>query len=997
LARLMTRRSHITLFATILLLLVPFARADCLTGIVNVRHWTGPDYTRVVIDVGDKVKFKEIQEDHKLSLELQRTSLPTGLTHQYHLDKPAVKKVLLSPRPGDKVMIELWLGDNVRTKVFTLGKLRKKKYDRIVIDVMLPEVEKKESKERQEERQLVKVTEKKKVIVIDPGHGGEDPGAVGRMGTKEKDIVLRIATQLRSNLRRKGYQAYLTREGDYYVSFKKRLQIAREYGADLFLSIHTDSHRSRGARGASVYCLSPRGASSEAARLLAKSENLSDIVAGVPNGEKNGESDPITLNMLQTETINQSKCFGLEMLSDLKKVNRIKYNKVHGAPFRVLKLPDIPSALVEVAYISNPREERLLRTSSFRRDIAWALTSSIDNFMPLPATMVVQSEIPEPRHISTARVSATSRKKVMYYTVRKGDYLEKIADEYDLTVGELMRLNRLRRKNKIYVGQKLRVSGSPPRSSLALSIPTTTYRVKRGDTLGKIAYRYDTSIGTLARLNNLRIRSRIYVNQGLKVPRLDGPEIIKGKNGSYFIYVVKRGDFLKKIAQKHNTSMAAIMKCNSLRSKNRVYVGQRLKIPLPSKSSKIITAGAASQETQKTEKVDETGVKFEAKALRVASSNTDDAGAGAKHQVSETDALQVHDLTTDTDTRYATYIVKKGDILEEIARKYHTTQRNLINLNTLKSRNRIYADQTLKVPALEKEPGMKAPSKPTSVKVNEIQLDAAVVRGNTGEIPEPAVTQPSAVTPDSGSSGAVDFQNVKKDDKGSNDDVSYAIYVVKRGDILERIAQEYNTTPNVLRKLNHLKSRNRIYVNQKLKVPSDTVADTPSTGENTTTTYIVKRGDILERIARKYNTTPNVLRKLNHLKSRNRIYVNQKLKVPSDAAAEPSSTGEDTTTYIVKRGDTLDEISFRYNTTIRALKKLNHMGRRNRIYIGQRLKVPYVNPAQTDFSVYVVKRGDKLAKIAGRHKTTVAELRKLNNLRNRNYIYIGQRLKVPSI
>ena len=231
------------MLVAVLLLLVPFAQAHCLTSIVNIRHWTAPDYTRVVIDVGDKVRFKEIQEDHKLSLELQRTSFPAGLTHQYLLNKPAVKKVLLSPRPGDKVMVELWLGDNVKTKVFTLGKLRNKKYDRIVIDVILPEVEKKES----EERQLVKVTEKKKIIVIDPGHGGEDPGAVGRQGTKEKDVVLRIARQLRNNLRAKGYQAYLTREGDYYVSFKKRLQIAREYGADLFLSIHTDSHHSRGA------------------------------------------------------------------------------------------------------------------------------------------------------------------------------------------------------------------------------------------------------------------------------------------------------------------------------------------------------------------------------------------------------------------------------------------------------------------------------------------------------------------------------------------------------------------------------------------------------------------------------------------------------------------------------------------------------------------------------------------------------------------------------
>ena len=267
------------------------------------------------------------------------------------------------------VRVELTLPAQVQTTVFKLKPFQDKPY-RIVIDIVLPEVAKQES----EARERIKITRKDRIIVIDPGHGGEAVGAVGKKGTFEKDVVLSISRKLQGVLnKRPGYRAFLTRDDDYYVAFSKRLTIAREYGADLFVSIHADAARNRSAEGSSVYCLSTGRASSEAAKILARNENLADIVGGVPNGEGGEGSDPILLDMFQTNTLNQSKTFGSCVLQNLQRENNLKFTSVQEAPFYVLKLPEIPSLLIETAYISNPKggktpEERRLSDADGRGD-----------------------------------------------------------------------------------------------------------------------------------------------------------------------------------------------------------------------------------------------------------------------------------------------------------------------------------------------------------------------------------------------------------------------------------------------------------------------------------------------------------------------------------------------------------------------------------------------------------------------------------------------------
>ncbi len=673
----MTRILKFTFLIVLVYLVFPFSDAFCLTDILNIRRWTAPDYTRVVIDSSDRVQYDTIEKDQKLFIVLKGTAFPTSISHQYILNKPAVKKILLFPLPGKRVKIELWLSENVKVKVFKLGRILNKPH-RIVVDIRIPEIEKKESQQRKQ----VKIIEKRKIVVIDPGHGGEDPGAIGRRGTKEKDVVLKIARNLRNILKKRGYQAFLTRDGDYYISFKKRLKIAREYGADLFISLHTDAHRSRGARGSSVYCLSTRGASSAAAKLLARYENLSDIVAGVPNGQNNGESNPITLNMLQTETLNLSKSIGSIVLKDLKKVNRVKYSKVHEAPFRVLKLPDTPSILIEVAYISNPREELLLRKSSYRKEVAWAIASSVQEFFPLPSLLAKgkSRKLKRPAFASPAPAPVPVQKSVTY-VVKRGDILERIARKHNTTVRALRKLNHLKSRNRIYVGQRLKVS-SPYPTSASKPRSTLQYVVKKGDTLEKIARKSGTTVGTLLKLNEMKLRDRIYVSQKL---RLSSDAVQEPKPS---IYLVKRGDTLEKIAKRYDVDINTLLNLNDIKLKDRIYVSQELRI--------------------------------------------------------SSEAVQ--------EPKTSTYIVKRRDTLERIARRYGTDIRTLLKLNDMKLRDRIYVSQKLKIP--------------------------------TEAVQEPETS----------------------------------IYIVKRGDTLERIARTNRTTAGILINLNNLKQRDRIYVNQKLKI-----------------------------------------------------------------------------------------------------------------------------------------------------------------------------------
>jgi N-acetylmuramoyl-L-alanine amidase len=513
------------IFVVLLILTCGFCWPSCvlaLNQILNIRHWVAPDHTRVVVDINEDVPFTVDKGESAIVIDLKDTELPSHLPRNKILNKPGLAGFALSPRPRSAVRVELFLPGPVQTNVFKLKKFRDKPY-RIVVDLIRPDA----ARQEREAREKIKVTRKTRVVVIDPGHGGDDPGAVGKRGTLEKNVVLAIAKKLRAILNGKeGYRAFLTRNGDYYVSFNKRLMIAREYGADLFVSIHADAARNRGAGGGSVYCLSTGAASNEAAKILASYENLADVVGGVPNGEGNDVTDPIILDMFQTHTINQSKTFGGMLIEELGEINRIKFNNVQEAPFRVLKLPEIPSVLVETAFISNAKEEKLLRSSRFQTRIAKAVARSIVEFLPpIPpenaAVIAENTEKPESLNPSiseerglaggsTNRMRDLRSKSGATYRVKKGDTLASIAKRYDTSVRVLMELNHLRRSDLIYVGQRL-VLSTPAKSG-------TPYRAKRGDTLASIAKRHGTSIRVLMKLNHIEHPDLIYIGQKLVIP-----------------------------------------------------------------------------------------------------------------------------------------------------------------------------------------------------------------------------------------------------------------------------------------------------------------------------------------------------------------------------------------------------------------------------------------------------------------------------------------------
>jgi N-acetylmuramoyl-L-alanine amidase len=300
-------------------------------------------------------------------------------------------------RPGI-VRVVLDLKAEVKAQVFTLKPIGEYGH-RLVLDIY-PTVEvdplialiEKEEKELREKKLLppvaAKPEEKPKAsiarlatIVIDPGHGGEDPGAMGRRGSREKNITLTIAKRLKALIDGEpGMRAVLTRDGDFYLPLQGRVDKARKVKADLFVSIHADAFIRPHARGSSVFALSERRATSEAARWLANKENDADLIGGVNLDVKDRYLAQTLLDLSQTATIDHSLRLGSAVLKNLGSVNTLHKPRVEQASFAVLKAPDIPSILVETAFISNPEEEKRLNDEAYQDKLARAILDGIREY-----------------------------------------------------------------------------------------------------------------------------------------------------------------------------------------------------------------------------------------------------------------------------------------------------------------------------------------------------------------------------------------------------------------------------------------------------------------------------------------------------------------------------------------------------------------------------------------------------------------------------------------
>lgn len=226
----------------------------------------------------------------------------------------------------------------------------------------------------------VKKKSTRRIVVLDPGHGGIDTGAIGHNGSQEKHVVLAIAKSVRNILRSKGIDARLTRSSDEFIPLYERVEIAHKHGASLFMSIHADGFTNPNAAGASVFALSNRGASSAMAKYLSDRENAADDVAGKKAKDKDQYLHQVLFDLVQTDTIKNSLTLGSHILKNIKPVHKLHSKNTEQAAFVVLKSPSVPSVLVETSFITNPGEEKLLGTTAFRQKIANAIASGVISY-----------------------------------------------------------------------------------------------------------------------------------------------------------------------------------------------------------------------------------------------------------------------------------------------------------------------------------------------------------------------------------------------------------------------------------------------------------------------------------------------------------------------------------------------------------------------------------------------------------------------------------------
>jgi N-acetylmuramoyl-L-alanine amidase len=325
-----------------------------LTGEFEHRLFTLADPFRVVIDLEDTRKSEAIEVSQKT------TNLMSGLRS--------------ASKDNGRLRVVLDLQGKVRPRSFAL-KPDGKSGHRLVVDLHATNLSPTPIKTSQQERNQHKT---KYVIALDPGHGGKDPGAIGKNGTREKDVALAVAKKMKTLINRTpGYQAILTRDADRFVSLRNRVKKAREAEADIFVSLHADSFHKDYVKGASVYALSLSGASSEAARWIAKKENSSDLIGGISLDDKDDLIASVLLDLSQTATIQDSLELGSDVLSHMSKVSKLNHRKVQQAGFAVLKAPDMPSILIETAFLSNPTEEKKLRNPKHQQRLAQAVFSGI--------------------------------------------------------------------------------------------------------------------------------------------------------------------------------------------------------------------------------------------------------------------------------------------------------------------------------------------------------------------------------------------------------------------------------------------------------------------------------------------------------------------------------------------------------------------------------------------------------------------------------------------
>lgn len=511
------------LLALVLMLGVASAEAASVNG---VRLWRAPDNTRVVFDLSAPADYKLLdlpgEKGHaqRIVLTLPGSDFSANAAAVSLANTPLA--AFTTEKQGDELRLVIDMSARAKPKSFLLP-ANNQYGDRLVLDLFDEVV--------QNETRVIKPAAngmRDVIVAVDAGHGGEDPGAKGPGGIYEKNITLAIAKELAKMINdTPGYTAFLTRTGDYFISLRGRTQIARNKGADLFVSIHADAFKDSSARGAGVFALSQRGATSETARWLAQSENEADLVGGVNLGDKDPVLQEVLLDLSMTATVATSLDMGDKVLSQMKKFAKLHRGYVEQAGFVVLKNPDIPSLLIETGFITNPSEAKNLSSPAYRSKMAKAIFAGIDAHFrakpPMDTALaaarggkVVQTVdkvasapvFPAPAVDTVDAVDAPDAVVVR----RDGEAAQKAADEQD-ELEKLVAEKSVRAKPVAVqqnAGKKTATARTSPKK-------TVKHVVKKGDTLSGIAAKYKVSMVALREHNKLPDQ-QVRIGQTLKIP-----------------------------------------------------------------------------------------------------------------------------------------------------------------------------------------------------------------------------------------------------------------------------------------------------------------------------------------------------------------------------------------------------------------------------------------------------------------------------------------------
>lgn len=495
---------------TCVLLLGGLGNPAAAAVVEELRALQADDHTRLEFELDTSLEHRvfTLENPDRVVVDLMGSRLARALDG-VELDNTPIARIRSAPRNEQDLRVVFDLNEKVQPRSFVVASTNGRG-QRLVVELHNAAGAERPRPVADAIATAVDTNNRDIVIAISAGHGGQDPGAIGVNRLQEKRVTLAIAREMEALINATpGFRAVMLRDGDYYVGLWDRVSLAHKHNADFYVAIHADAHAKSNAQGATIYALSPNGATSEQARLLAEKENSSDLIGGVGSvslRDKDAVLASVLLDLSMTGTIATSLEIGDRLIASLSDVIRLRRKNVEQAAFVELKSADIPSLLVESGYVTNSKDARNLDNPAWRRRFAGALVQGITQWFherpPRGSWVAWQKE-----HGGSIGPST--------YTVKRGDTLSQIAERFHVSMALLQDSNRLRSANDIRIGQTLKLPASGGFTPAPASFLEHT--IERGETLSKIAVSYSVPLDVLREANQLK-SDTIRVGQVLKIP-----------------------------------------------------------------------------------------------------------------------------------------------------------------------------------------------------------------------------------------------------------------------------------------------------------------------------------------------------------------------------------------------------------------------------------------------------------------------------------------------